>query len=319
MIMLDERLEKYANIGSRKSVAFVARWLLENTTSVESLKRFAKVTSGIDVADIDPILWLFQSMGLLVIVDDAYIENHDLLCEEYRKGAAVFEEWLIDRFVEFALDNAIIDTNKISYSIAEDAYLLAATAIKPAKHACYRNFLINYEAITLLPDAQYRVNKALDRVMKTPERQRKISEKQLLANLEAQREQGERGELFVLEYELKRISDPERKSMIRRISTIDVAAGFDIVSCNSDESVRPDRFIEVKTYKGEEHFIWSDNELDKASVMGESYFLYLVDDDCIGKDGYEPVIIRNPANVIFNSGRWLVEPDSYRISKLNSL
>ena len=65
MIMLDERLEKYANIGSRKSIAFVARWLLENTTSVESLKRFAKVTSGIDVADIVSVSLYGGAVGCL--------------------------------------------------------------------------------------------------------------------------------------------------------------------------------------------------------------------------------------------------------------
>ena len=72
--MLDERLEKLAKIGTRKSIAFVARWLSENATSVETLKQFAQNTSGINASEIEPILWLFQSMGLLQIVDGKYVE-----------------------------------------------------------------------------------------------------------------------------------------------------------------------------------------------------------------------------------------------------
>ena len=88
------------------------------------------------------------------------------------------------------------------------------------------------------------------------------------------------------------------------------------MSLNSNESERPDRFIEVKTYRGTEHFNWSDNERDKASVMGDSYFLYLVDDNLISMYGYDPIIIANPAKVIFKSGEWLIEPDSFRIEKI---
>lgn len=316
--MLDERLERFAKIGNRKSIASVARWLSENTTSVDSLKQFAKTTSGINVDDVEPILWLFASMGLLKIVDGNYIEGQNQLGEKYKRGEEHFEEWFIDQFVEFALDNGIIDIDTITYSITENAYVMSSTTIKPKKHACYRNILTEYGAITLLPDAKYLVNNVLDRAIKIPERHKKITEKQLMAKLEAQREQGERGELFVLEYEKKRISDPAKQSLIQRISTIDVAAGFDIVSLNSNDSTSPDRFIEVKTYKGAEHFLWSDNEVDKAKVMGDSYYLYLVDDDCINKEGYDPIIIQNPAKEVFESGNWIFEPDSYRINKLIS-
>ena len=267
--MLDERLERFAKIGNRKSIASVARWLSENTTSVDSLKQFAKTTSGINVDDVEPILWLFASMGLLKIVDGNYIEGQNQLGEKYKRGEEHFEEWFIDQFVEFALDNGIIDIDTITYSITENAYVMSSTTIKPKKHACYRNILTEYGAITLLPDAKYLVNNVLDRAIKIPERHKKITEKQLMAKLEAQREQGERGELFVLEYEKKRISDPAKQSLIQRISTIDVAAGFDIVSLNSNE-------------------------------------------------GYDPIIIQNPAKEVFESGNWIFEPDSYRINKLIS-
>lgn len=313
--MLDVRLEKLAKIGTRKSIAFVVHWLSESTASIETLRQFARNTSGINASEIDPILWLLQSMGLVRIVDGNDIEVQRLLYEKYKNGKDSFNAWFIAEFIDFALNNEIIDIGTISYNIAENAYVMSATTIKPQKHACYRNILIEYGAITLLSDAQYLVNDVLYRAIKSPERYKKITEEQLFARLEAQREQGERGELFVLEFEKKRITDSVKQAMIERVSTIDVTAGFDIVSFNDNSSSQIDRFIEVKTFKGVEHFHWSDNEKNTASFMGESYFIYLVDIDCINKESYEPIIIQNPAKVIFDSGEWIIESDSYRITK----
>ena len=52
----------------------------------------------------------------------------------------------------------------------------------------------------------------------------------LKLQLEQQERQGELAELFVLEYEKKRITNSTVNEKIKRISIIDVAAGYDIVS-----------------------------------------------------------------------------------------
>lgn len=316
--MLDERLERLARIGSRKSFSFVAHWLSFDTITVDSLKKIAKSSGAIDSTEIEPILWLFCSMGQISISNDNPIIVQPSLTEEFKKGEDSFSIWFIDRFVEFCLDHDIIDTTEIKYSIAENAYIMTAAAIKPSKHACYRNILTEYDVITFLPNGRYRINAALDHAINAPKIRKKITEKQLLARLEKQREQGEKGELFVLEYEKKRITNPSKQSQIKRISVIDVAAGFDIVSFNDNNSPEPDRFIEVKTYKGDEHFILSHNEKLTASFVGDSYYIYLVNIDYLNKEGYEPEIIKNPEKEIFNSGKWLIEADSYRISNRNS-
>lgn len=315
LIMLNERLEKLSKIGSPKSISFVARWLSDNVTSVETLEQYATSTSGIKCSEVRPILLLLESMELIKIVDDSYIDGIALLKEKYKRGDEVFRDWFVDKFIEFALDNAIIDIDTITYSIVDNAFIMSATTIKPKQHACYRNILTDYEVITLLNDARYLVNTKLDKAIKTPKRHRKISEKQLLSQLEDQRIQGERGEMFVLEYEKKRISKPELQSLIQRISIIDVSAGFDIVSVESDESANIDRFIEVKTYKGCEHFHWSENEINTARLMGDSYFLYLIDEDCIDKLDYEPTIIQNPVKEILDSFLWKKTPDSYEVER----
>lgn len=312
--MLNEKLEKRSKIGSPRSIMFVASWLGKGTTNVDTIKEMAKTTSGINSSEIEPVVWLFDSMGLVKLSGE-YAECTQDLKIKYKQGEQAFRDWFLDRFIEFSLNEDIIEIDTITYSIEHDAFIMSATTIKQ-RHACYRNVLTDYRVVTLLPDARYLVNEPLDKAIKTPTRHRAISEKQLLRNLQNQKEQGERGELFVLEYEKKRITNKTLQNGIKRISIIDVSSGFDIVSYNSNESIQLDRFIEVKTFKGNEHFHWSQNEIARADLMGDSYFLYLVDDDCIDKEDYEPTIIQNPAHFVLQSEEWLKSPDSLFVEKV---
>lgn len=312
--MLNEKLEKRSKIGSPRSIQFVASWLGKDTTNIETIKAMASNTSGINSSEVEPVVWLFDSMGIVKMAGE-YVECNHELRQKYNQGEQAFSDWFLDRFIEFSLNEGIIEIDTITYSIEHDAFIMSSTTIKQ-RHACYRNVLTDYRVITLLPDARYLVNERLDKAIKTPTRHRVISEKQLLHNLQLQREQGERGELFVLEYEKQRITNRALHDGIKRISIIDVTSGFDIVSYNSNESTRIDRFIEVKTYKGSEHFHWSQNEIEKADLMGDSYFLYLVDDDCIDKEDYEPTIIQNPVKAVLQSDEWLKNPDSLSIERV---
>lgn len=314
--MLNEKLEKRSKIGSPKSILFVASWLSKDTTNIETIKQMAAASSGINLSEIEPVIWLFESMELIKMVGE-YIECVPHLKQQYSKGELIFTEWFVDAFIEHALNEGVIDIDTIAYSIEHDAFIMSSNTIK-SRHACYRNVLTDYQVITLLPDARYLVNEQLDKAIKKPARHHAISEKQLLHNLQLQREQGERGELFVMEYERKRITDENLRKRIKRISIIDVTSGFDIVSFNSDDSAQLDRFIEVKTYKGSEHFHWSQNEIEKAELMGDSYFLYLVDDDCIDKEDYEPIIIQNPVKNVLQSDDWMKNADSLQIERVQN-
>ncbi len=53
---------------------------------------------------------------------------------------------------------------------------------------------------------------------------------------------------------------------MRRISTLDAGAGFDIESFDgTSDDVSPNRFIEVKATTGDEiRFYWSSNEMNVA-------------------------------------------------------
>ena len=65
---------------------------------------------------------------------------------------------------------------------------------------------------------------------------------------------------FVLCFEKVRIGHPLCEN-IKRISEIDVSAGYDIVSFNSSQSQKLDRFIEVKAISNN-GFYWSKNEFE---------------------------------------------------------
>ncbi len=314
--MLNERLEKRSKIGSPRSISFVASCLSKDTTNVETIKEMASISAGINRSEIEPVIWLFESMGFVKLAGEYAECTHELKCK-YHQGELAFSEWFVERFIEFSLNEGIIEIDTITYSIDDDAFIMSATTIKQ-RHACYRNVLTDYQVITLLPDARYLVNEPLDKAIKVPTRHHAISEKQLLHNLQLQREQGERGELYVLDYEKRRITNKTLHDGIKRISIIDVTSGFDIVSYNTNESTRIDRFIEVKTYRGSEHFHWSQNEIEKAELMGDAYYLYLVDDDCIDKEDYEPTIIQNPIKNVLRSDEWMKNPDSLQIERVQN-
>ena len=161
--MLNESLEKLSKIGSPKSISFVANWLSKNVTSVETLMQYASSTSGIKASEINPILLLFESMELIKIVDDSYIDGASILKEKYLKSEESFKEWFVEKFIDFALDNSIINIDTILYSINDNAYIMSVTTIKPKQHACYCNILENYDVIELLNDARYLVNNELEK------------------------------------------------------------------------------------------------------------------------------------------------------------
>ena len=75
------------------------------------------------------------------------------------------------------------------------------------------------------------------------------------------------------------------------------AMGYDILSFEAADSLKPDRYIEVKTYRGHKHFYWSEGEITAAHMLAERYYLYLVDYEQINNPGYQPEIIQAPTRL----------------------
>lgn len=142
---------------------------------------------------------------------------------------------------------------------------------------------------------------------------RKMSLEKFKEQMEQQAAQGKAAEEFVFRLEQFRLLGEQNESKVKRISGIDVSAGYDIVSFENGDSVNYDRFVEVKFFCGQSHFYWSKNEIDTASLLGGQYHIYLINAEKVDNPNYVPMIICNPAKVILDSGDWLMQPTSYLV------
>ena len=139
---------------------------------------------------------------------------------------------------------------------------------------------------------------------------------QLKKKLENDARAGEIAEHYVLKYEQKRLLNNPYNKNIRIISDIDVSAGYDIVSFDTDLSYVYDRFIEVKSVSESLDFFWSSNETNISKIKGSQYYIYLIELSKIYDINYNPIIIPNPAKTILDSTEWIVEAQTFHIKPL---
>ena len=217
----------------------------------------------------------------------------------------------INRLVE----EGIFDKDATGFD-AEKGHLTIKRSAFPLAYAAVRNFLTMAGALDKEENGEICVagNYESDWTEQLCNRRKKFTLEQLLKQQEDQSRRGLEAEEFVLGLERKRL--PELAQKIKRISDFDVAAGYDIVSYESNETEHYDRFIEVKCYMGSPHFFWSENESDVARIKADKYILCLVDYLRMGEPGYQPEFIRNPYETIFDSDEWIVNASSYRIQKI---
>lgn len=209
----------------------------------------------------------------------------------------------------------IMDPSMFSYDSVQCCYAFK-NELLPLSLSGVRNVLISQGFLIPLRDTQgtrFYISPAYDTliVKHCKERRKQLSLEQLKKHLENNELIGEKAELFALEYEKRRLGTPLCEK-VRRISEIDVMAGYDIVSFNSSKSKEPDRFIEVKAISGT-GFYWSKNEYEIARLKGDMYYLYLIEIGKIEERDYSPQIIQNPAVNVIDAEEWFVEAQSYFI------
>lgn len=186
----------------------------------------------------------------------------------------------------------------------------------PMKLAPYRNLLVELGGLIREGKRLYLPESVRDEIARDQELSFDgMTPEQLLKRLEENRNAGERAEIFVMEFEKRRLGESRGKD-VQQVSAISVSAGFDIASFESADSDRYDRLIEVKAI-GKDGFFLSSNELDVAKKHGQNYYLYLVDLGHAGELGYEPTIIKDPAEFFSHCDNWRVTPSSYHITQLS--
>lgn len=225
---------------------------------------------------------------------------------------------LIVSTVNRLFQEGIVDSNMFCYDSVQCSYAFK-NELLPLSFSGMRNVLISQGFLVPLRDTQgtrFHISPTYDTLVARhcKERRKQLSLEQLKKRLEHNELVGEKAELYALEYEKKRLGLPLSEE-VKRISDMDIAAGYDIVSFNSPHSKEPDRFIEVKAMSST-GFHWSKNEYEIAKLHGEKYFLYLVDLSKIAGEEYSPTIISNPALTVMASQDWLIEPESYHIRKI---
>jgi len=152
----------------------------------------------------------------------------------------------------------------------------------------------------------------------------RITQKQLEARLESQKKIGAIAEEISLAYERNRLAADgcvRESKRVDRISERFANAGYDIESFARDQNGTVRQiYIEVKGSSGTElDFYMSANELQKAQEHGERYWLYFVSGIDMKTGSFKKIIeIQNPSMTIFNSSEYLVESESYHITKRNS-
>lgn len=225
---------------------------------------------------------------------------------------------LVESTVRQLFDGGIIEPNMFCYEAIQNCYFFKNEML-PLSLSAVRNTLISQGFFAPRREEQgtrfYISTEYESLIAKYSVQQRKqLSLEQLKEQLEKNSLAGERAELFVVEYERKRLGEP-LGDRVKRISEIDVTAGYDIVSFESERSTIPDRFIEVKAIS-DSGFYWSKNECAIAQLKADTYFLYLVDLSKVAQQDYVPQIIRNPAKAIIESENWLVETQTYLIKQI---
>lgn len=256
-------------------------------------------------------------LAYLKLVD--VMDNVIIPTEEMMQLSGKNKEDIINIIIKLCLSNMVedgifsqeslgFDTDKGHLSIKRSAF--------PLEYAAIRNFLTVAGALEKEHNGEICVTDSYENIFAKDLKsyRQKLTLEELLKQKEEQSQRGLEAEEFVLELERNRL--PLKAYKIKRISDFDVAAGYDIVSYDSNESMKYDRFIEVKCYLGKPHFYWSENECDTARQKGSKYILCLVDYTRIKEPGYNPQYIRNPYDDIFTNENWLVNAASYKIQEI---
>lgn len=89
--------------------------------------------------------------------------------------------------------------------------------------------------------------------------------------------------------------------LVKRISTINVSAGYDIESFDgTTDDIFPNRFVEVKATHGNEiRFYWSNNEIKVSKKLKNTYWIYMMTN--FKEDAEQdimPIMIQNPEHNI---------------------
>lgn len=190
------------------------------------------------------------------------------------------------------------------------------------KYSNIKNFLIDFGFLVYNEDSEgcyYNINNKYFSLIDNSlfpdisRKKRKVSVNEFEKSIESKNKYGYEAELFVYEFE---------KMRLLNLKTLDwtslhtVNEGYDITSYDTVDDFIYNRFIEVKSYDGENpYFFLSQNEYDTAEKIRKNYWLYIVNRRDIQKGFYQPIMIQDPFESLFSNPNWKVsEEKTYKFS-----
>jgi len=323
MIMLKE-LKKYENLGTP-----LYFWELFHALKKDDIWTEKDISSYffnkiIDERSIfDGCLPLLKLSKIISVDEESREINIDFQFKYIFHSEELCKQKLLEGFLNaFHKDEIfyeIFSSENSSHDIVHKAIQIDYSAFG-LKYANIRKLLIDFDFLRPHPDFPQKkliINskwkKFFDKNFAPEIRKRKIGIDELKKNLEQKQINGEEAEKFVMNFEKNRL---EEKEGIEWIAPYDSGAGYDILSFNDINSEKNDRFIEVKSYTGNNpYFYWSQNEVSTAKKKQKNYYLYLVNREDINNKDYNPIIISNPVKNILKNDNWNKKVNVYYITE----
>ena len=149
---------------------------------------------------------------------------------------------------------------------------------------------------------------------------RKITQENLEDHLLRRKKIGVLGEQIALEFEkdrLAKIGCVQEAARVKLVSEEFANAGYDMESFDRDKNGEIHRiYVEIKASTGDRiDFHWSANEIKKARLHEEDYWIYFVPgiDERTKKPSGDPIRFQNPCKTIFDNTSFKTEPDQYHV------
>ena len=310
-----EELTGYSSFGTAFLLNSIIARILESAYSEEDLRLvLSNDVPSMEMIDFPAALALLNALGLLCPKQG---EQDCLTASEKLKGIddGQVVGVVIHGLLGLLEPEGVFCATKLVFDRDSGRTYLPLHQF-PMKLAPYRNLLVELGGLIREGKRLYLSESVRDEIARNQEFSFDgMTPEQLLKRLEEKRNAGEQAELFAMEFEIRRLGENKGKE-VQQVSAISVSAGFDIASFEGADSEHYDRLIEVKAI-GRDGFFLSSNELDVAKRQGQNYYLYLVDLCHADEPGYEPTIIRDPADFFSHCDSWRVSPSSYHITQLS--
>lgn len=252
-------------------------------------------------------LVLLQNTAMIQRRGDEYVKL--FYCETYNSFYTALISGIKNTYVDEVA--VIVNCNK-HYDEIKNAFYIYVNDI-PLRYMGLAMLMEQTLEFKRINNREYFVG--IDNYQNFIKKKQLVSIEMLQKRLQQNNEHGEQAEKFAWEYELARLKGFGLDKEPLRISSIDVMAGYDMISYENKNSDKHDRFIEVKAISNT-GFFWSRNEYETAKIKGERYYLYLVDLKRVNEADYSPEIIQNPAISVMKEDGWFIEAESYHIKRI---